>query len=235
MTEQEWLTRADPAEMQEHIMHLVSGRKVRLWACACVRQVWHLLGDKRSVAAVEIAERYADGLAAVTSLTAARAAAREAAWNAARNAALDSAWAAAWTVAGIAVWAAAWNAALDSARATAWDVAQAAAGDGAGEAAWNAAWDVARKRQCILLREIIGNPWRPVTLLGMESWYGSSAMYVPSLGQDIYDRRDWGLLPILADALEDAGCDDRTILDHLRGPGPHVRGCWALDLVLGRS
>ena len=51
----------------------------------------------------------------------------------------------------------------------------------------------------------------------------------------IYQERAFERLPILADALEEAGCDDPDILSHLRGPGPHVRGCWALDLVLGKA
>src|SRR5436853_513959 len=49
------------------------------------------------------------------------------------------------------------------------------------------------------------------------------------------DDRDWGALPVLADALEEAGCADRTILDHLRGAGPHVPGCWCLDAILAKG
>jgi hypothetical protein len=56
-----------------------------------------------------------------------------------------------------------------------------------------------------------------------------------ALAATIYHERAFDRLPILADALEDAGCDNADILDHLRGPGPHVRGCWALDLVLGKE
>jgi hypothetical protein len=49
----------------------------------------------------------------------------------------------------------------------------------------------------------------------------------------MYGSRDFGAMPILADALQDAECDNAAILDHCRGPGPHVRGCWVVDLVLG--
>jgi hypothetical protein len=56
---------------------------------------------------------------------------------------------------------------------------------------------------------------------------------VRNLAQRIYQDQAFADLPILADALEDAGCTDRELFDHLRGPGPHVRGCWALDLILG--
>jgi hypothetical protein len=55
------------------------------------------------------------------------------------------------------------------------------------------------------------------------------------LAQAIYDDRTFDHLPILADALEEAGCSVKEMLDHLRGPGPHVRGCWAVDLLLGRE
>ena len=58
---------------------------------------------------------------------------------------------------------------------------------------------------------------------------------VVQLAQSIYDDRAFDRLPILADALEEAGCTDAAILDHCRGPGPHVRGCWAVDLLLGKT
>jgi hypothetical protein len=58
---------------------------------------------------------------------------------------------------------------------------------------------------------------------------------VSKLGQAIYDERRFDDLPILADALEDAGCTDQSILEHLRSPGPHVRGCWVVDLLTERK
>jgi hypothetical protein len=58
---------------------------------------------------------------------------------------------------------------------------------------------------------------------------------VPKLAQSIYDERTFDRLPILADALEEAGCDDTDILGHCRGPGPHVHGCWVVDLLLGKE
>jgi hypothetical protein len=51
----------------------------------------------------------------------------------------------------------------------------------------------------------------------------------------MYEGRDFGPMPILADALQDAGCEDVSILGHCRGPGPHVRGCWVVDMVLGKA
>jgi hypothetical protein len=80
-----------------------------------------------------------------------------------------------------------------------------------------------------LLCELLGNPFHPAPV--DTAW---STPTVIALAQVIYRDRAFDRLPILADALEDAGCTDRTILDHLRGPGTHVRGCFALDLVLDK-
>ena len=66
----------------------------------------------------------------------------------------------------------------------------------------------------------------------VKSWLASLVL---GLAQAIYDERAFDRLPILADALEDAGCTDAAILEHCRGPGPHVRGCWVVDLLLGKQ
>jgi hypothetical protein len=79
-----------------------------------------------------------------------------------------------------------------------------------------------------LVHEVVGNPFRPVTV--DPSWLTSAII---NMAQTIYDENQFEDLPILADALEDAGCTDLDVLNHLRGPGPHVRGCFAVDLCLG--
>jgi hypothetical protein len=81
-----------------------------------------------------------------------------------------------------------------------------------------------------LVRDIFGNPFRPVTV--DSAWLSPT---VVSLATRIYDDRAFDRLPILADALEDAGCTNADILNHCRQPGEHVRGCWAVDLVLGKE
>jgi hypothetical protein len=81
-----------------------------------------------------------------------------------------------------------------------------------------------------LLRDIIGNPFRPVT--ADPTWLTST---VTALAKQMYESRDFTAMPILADALQDAGCDHADILAHCRGDGPHVRGCWVVDLVLSRT
>ena len=88
----------------------------------------------------------------------------------------------------------------------------------------------AEREQVALLRDIFGNPFRPVTLNPV---YQTPT--AQSLAQSIYDQRTFSQLPILADALEEAGCTDAAILNHCRQPGEHVRGCWVVDLVLGKS
>jgi hypothetical protein len=83
---------------------------------------------------------------------------------------------------------------------------------------------------CDLLREVFGNPFRPVPF--SPAWRTDTAV---SLARQAYEGRDFALLPILADALQDAGCASPEVLDHCHGSGPHVRGCWVVDLVLGKG
>lgn len=104
----------------------------------------------------------------------------------------------------------------------------------AGEHAWNA---LSRAATIDLLQCVFGNPFRAVVL--DPEWLTPT---VASLVRASYDERalpsgelDPQRLAVLSDALEEAGCDNHVILDHLRSPGPHVRGCWALDLVMGRG
>ncbi|AWM42139.1 hypothetical protein C1280_05165 [Gemmata obscuriglobus] len=79
------------------------------------------------------------------------------------------------------------------------------------------------------MHEVFGNPFRPVGFA--PEWRISTAI---ALAREMYDTRDFSAMPILADALQDAGCDNADILAHCRDPHQvHVRGCWVIDLVLG--
>ena len=95
------------------------------------------------------------------------------------------------------------------------------------------AWFDERKSQCCLLRDIFGNPFRPASI--SLSWLAWNDGAIFKMAQAIYDARAFDRLSLLADALEDAGCTDADILSHCRTPGEHVRGCWVVDLLLGKS
>jgi hypothetical protein len=110
-------------------------------------------------------------------------------------------------------------------------------------ALWQTSWGLAdqitvgpestlgiRRHQACLLRCLVGNPFRRVRI--NPRWLTST---VASLAEGIYADRAFDRLPILADALQDAGCEDADILAHSRSGGSHVRGCWVIDLVLGKA
>jgi hypothetical protein len=98
-------------------------------------------------------------------------------------------------------------------------------------AGWENDGDLPPMAELVLcLRDIFGNPFRPVAF--SSEWRTDTAI---TLARQMYEARDFSAMPILADALQDAGCDSEDILTHCRGDGPHVRGCWVVDLVLGKS
>ena len=81
-----------------------------------------------------------------------------------------------------------------------------------------------------LIHEVVGNPFRPVGF--SPDWRTDDAV---TLARSMYESRDFSAMPILADSLQDVGCNESVILDHCRGSGPHMRGCWVVDLVLGKE
>ncbi len=98
-------------------------------------------------------------------------------------------------------------------------------------------FDVVQATQCVILREIVGNPFRPVSLKA--AWQTPNVL---ALATATYDDRvlpartlSPARLAVLADALEEAGCENADILNHLREPGEHVRGCWVVDMLLGKE
>jgi hypothetical protein len=227
--------------MLEFLRDKASDRKLRLYACACCRQVWDLLLDERSCTAIEVAEQYADGLTSDETLAIIRKAARLARRTVKRTARLTGfsppfdAARAAETVVSTSV-----EGAVSAVGWVASAVGHQAMPDATNsdfDDAYEAIWHFKMFHVCPLLRDIFGNPIRPATI--SPAWRTPS---VVSLAQAAYDNRT---LPtstlepsrraVLADALEDAGCDQAGILNHLRGPGPHARGCWPVDLLLGKE
>jgi hypothetical protein len=197
--------------------HLIRGRRanrrLRLFACACCRHIWDRLPTDDARRAVLTAERHADGQAEKGELLAARAALS-------------------WLDRPTGPWKP--HTEARAARAT---VAREA-WLGAQEAALGT---IPEKVSCALLRDIFGNPFRPPPRLE-PAWLAWNGGTVRRLARSAYEDRDLpagtlnpSCLAVLADALEEAGCDDRDLLRHLRSRGPHVRGCWAVDLLLGKG
>lgn len=234
----------------------VSDRRLRLFAVACCRSVWRLLTDAHSRTAVEVAERYADGLVTMMDLSSAA----DSAWNA-RKIDDDAACHASYMAA-----------------CACWENVQTVCDHVIGHARLLNPPAV----QAALLREVVGNPFRPVAPLWRlvdtgppmtwhphSPWLTHSRGLVVELAKAAYEirrpcgrcggigtyKRIMGLpaacdachgtgsdglldphaVAVVADALEDAGCNDLAILDHLRSKGPHCRGCWVLDLMLGKE
>jgi hypothetical protein len=255
-TEADWLNCSAPEPMLEFLRTSsdASERKLRLFACACARRVWHLLTNERSRACVAVAERIAEG--------AATKAERHEVARAAERARLDKypvttptqqAWARMQgeeeATALVRLWAS-FNAASAAAEVCRRDALRAVSGaaGAAATAVWQATcvpkfdrpwernrqaavvWSRERRAQCHLLRDIF-NPFRPVTFL--PEW---ATPDVVSHARAIYDERAFGRMPELAAVLEEAGGREPGLLDHCRLRGrAHVRGCWAVDLLLGKG
>jgi hypothetical protein len=216
MTEAEWLACRDPHALLEFLhaearawrQPQPSRRKLRLFASACCRRAWSAIADERSRKAVEVTERYADRLASRQELALAFLEAKGV--HPIGNGGFAAVLAAALTGGPD-------RAALQAALAV--DVRR---------------WEEERAAQAMLVRDIFGSPFRPVAVLP-PTWLPSAGVAVRELALAIYHAGRFDRLPLLADVLEAAGIDDAALLVHLRSPAPHVRGCWAVDHLLGKS
>jgi hypothetical protein len=245
MIEPEWLACEDPGRMLAWLGDKASERKVRLFAVACLRAALGatlaegetvspaLRVGKRLLAACE---RHADGAAGDQELAAARAEA-EAVLLSPHTAEESFDWEVrcALRAAGPPEGLPAQLAGLRAEYAEYWAGMYTFYG-GTAEV-WQQYHDQALEdisgQQCQRLRDVFGNPFRTVPLNpACLAW---EAATVPKFAAVVYEERAFDRLPVLADALEEAGSEDAELLAHLRGPGPHVRGCWALDLLLGKS
>jgi hypothetical protein len=202
MKEAEWLASSDPEAMLTHVFRKISSRKLRLFACACVRRAWPLLCDARSQRVVEKAEAFADGLITVKELASARAATPGRDEDRVRD------------------WVA--KAATDCAISKAWFAVLKATDDVARSSTVQAA---ERREQAALLREIVGNPFRKTPL---PDWPET----VHQLAESLYGGADCAFA--LHDALLEAG--HAEFAEHFRDASQwHPKGCWAMDLVLGKK
>jgi hypothetical protein len=203
--------------MLEYCEEFRFARQWQLFLCACARRVWHLLGDARSRRAVEVGEAYADGEASQAALfEACVAAGTGCQWDSTKPEELAVCVAHAATFPIRDRFKDAYERAIDCY----YDAARAS-GDPDREYA----------AQADLMRCIFGNPFRPVTFEA--AWRTGAAV---QLARQMYESRDFGNMPILADALQDAGCDREEVIAHCRDEKvAHVRGCWVVDLVLGKA
>ena len=227
MNEEEWLTAAEPWEMLTFVRS-ASGRKLRLFTCACCRQVLNSFVPPLVLRAVGAAEAFADG--GITAATLAEV-----------NKAVGRALAGATDYADLGTgYLRHLSDAVEGAcepgdEARAAGKAALAAARAAGDVPWPATgefhrgWPDELAAQAEVLRELFGNPFRKVEF--DPTWRTSDVI---ALARSIYDRRAFAAMPILADALQEAGCDDEEMLAHCRDANQvHVRGCWVVDLVLG--
>jgi hypothetical protein len=229
VTEKQWLGKVDFDLFHEACEWLLEAkknhRKLRLWSCACCRRLAGHLADKRSWDALEVAERMADGLADKGEVQKVRKAAALVSQVRQRLHGTPAEWAA--NVARFLLHPSAAEASQTAAVRS--SIARAESGATTREAE--------DRLQFELLRDIFGNPFHPVSISPI--WLTPT---VKNLATAAYDNRtlpagtlDTARLAVLADALEEVGCDNADILSHLRGPGVHVRGCWVMDLLLGKG
>jgi hypothetical protein len=225
MTEEEWLAATDPTPMLEFLRGKASNRKLRLFAVACCRRIPAVDSYDHGAAALGLAERLAEGGATNAERRQMRLSLQSPRpWV---PSLLD-------ILAGSASTAATRTSGAVS-------VAQAASevpigrllgrgGSGTQNPEWRSAANNELVAQTLLLKDIFGNTFRPVIV--DPAWLTSTVL---TLAEGIYADRAFDRLPVLADALQDAGCENADVLAHCCGDGPHVRGCWVVDLILGKG
>jgi hypothetical protein len=230
MTEQEWLTETILEALLGYLVRggVTSDRKRRLLVVACCRLVDHLLNHEVTRKALVATERHAEGLIKASTLT--RYCRGCFGVYHIENIAGNQAGAiAAWAVHIASQRYAYFGALRHVAAALALE-----AGHTPETPPYEAAIEESLKALIALVRDIFGNPFQLLPPRDA-AWLTASGGLAGRLATGIYEERRFTELPILADALEDAGCQETRLLEHLRGPGPHERGCWALDVVLGKG
>jgi hypothetical protein len=206
MTEQQWLVCEEPQKLLRFLAGKVSDRKLRLYSCACCRRIWHLLKLPASRRAVDIAEKYADGLVSIREVE-----------DACREAETED---------GEPAECAAFNVAWPEDEGDP-ETCAAYAAEAVLEARHGAdrAPQQEPTRQSELVRHLVGNPFRPYP--APPSW----PSLVIHLAQSLYDGDDCRLP--LSDALEESGHEE--LAEHFREEDWHPKGCFAMDLIRGKE
>jgi hypothetical protein len=251
MNESLWLSAFMRGPLLQYLQGRASARKARLFFVAACRRIRAMGQQTQAIGMLDVAERYADGLAERDSLTAHRRGGlivarniRQAHHEDVRRHGERSRHSCEshlrYLVVECAAQACKVNLPPQSMAHDCHSVAVTYAWD-ATQDNTSRVWNYDRQgitneeegRQCQLLRCLFGNPFRPVRI--DPSWLRWNDGTVPKIAAAIYDERAFDRLPILADALLDAGCDDEQVLAHCRSAGPHARGCWVVDALLGKS
>jgi hypothetical protein len=235
MTETEWLACTDPAEMMRSLRLMgrqsrrylkpvwfayykkdLADRKVRLLLLACCQRLCTAIADTSCVELLEMAKQFVENPPPLLP----------------RNGTISSYFGVAGTAGVIeSSLRQPIGLALAQLRLHVGRMARLATGKGlAAMEAERGAIKAEAQAQCRILRDIMGNPFRPVKC--NRAWRTSRTV---TLAQNIYDDLAFDRLPVLADAIEETGCHDADILAHCRGTGPHSRGCWVVDLILAKS
>lgn len=235
MTEAEWLVASDPQTMLDVLEMKGGDRKLRLFIVACCRRLWPHMIHQSSRRVIELLELAADGGLDEGELKTAAQAANE--YTDSPEARIsESRCGAAFTAANAVqdypgerlIWVALRT--VQSAGDTLYWLGREtknASGETCvtmDESEGDNARESEESVQAVMIRDIF--PFRPISFL--PEWRTSTVL---ALAQQMYDSRDFSAMPILADALMDASCDNEAILTHCRGPGPHVRGCFVIDLL----
>ncbi len=246
MTEAEWLACDDPEQMLAHVAPDASERKLRLFGVACCRRMVHILADVKEAEArwedyrqaVDVAERYADRQASARELTEAR-------FQATDNLFENSF---------------GWDPFLQVVARDHENLASILTH--ITESHYNVNWgrwlagqqsgellDPDVHPDAITLHEFTSDKYKPeiqIQLQLIRCLFGNPfrrfklpkklrTATAVALAAQMYESRDFALVPILGDALQDAGCGDAAVIAHCCDDGPHARGCWVVDLVLGKS
>jgi hypothetical protein len=221
-----------------------STRKARLFSVACCRRVWHLLDSTADRRVVEAAEEVADKRKRLTDLRVSHEAASVTDLGPAPSPLVPGG---GWCYISSQEWDCCFSLWVSPERRrvcrvahwaslpTPWGSPESTANDARALLFFRVGLGAARaeeQAQCALLRDIVGPAVAPVI---EGTWLASNGGTVVGLAEAIYEERAFDRLPILADALEDAGCSDEALMGHLRGPGPHARGCWVLDRLMAKG
>lgn len=237
MTEEEWLTSQDPQPLAVYLFDWANPRKLRLWACACGREASSSYQNPLIGQVLDLFEGVAEGdrrreeqQGPISELQWSKEGEQAAGFSQVVDGIACSQWIdmvkghEELFALGL----------LHLAFGQAYRACPMAQPEGPTapptDPEWRSVYSTALKKQSATARDIFNNPFRPVVF--DSRWRTSTVL---ALAEMSYADRAFDRLPILADALQDAGCEHPDVLTHCRGPGPHARGCWVIDGILGKS